>query len=301
MSQWNPSSGDWEHAEPHWAQDDADPGPPGGDYGWGGDQPEPRYPVPPDPADPYPPPTQPPMMSAPPIWEDSQPPKAYLWQQPEPPGGGRRVRTAVAVIAVVIFLAAGGAALAVELRSHGSTGAAPPSHGTSHSPAQGPSTATPGQATPTAVPTRARPSPPASPGAGATGIAVTSAAAGNPAAPQVVNFLGSYFRAINTHDYPAFRRLLDPAMQRIETAQKFAAGFRSTFDSGAVLLSLTTPVGGRLAAAMSFTSHQAPADSPDHSACTSWAITLYLEPTDTGYVIGLPPASYQARHQPCPG
>lgn len=311
MSQWNPSSSEWERAEPHWTEDQADSGTPDGGQsglsgeqqpGWGGDPPPRRYSMPPEPGDPYlPPPTQPPMMSAPPappIWEDPQPPKAYLWQPPEPPGPGRRTKAVVALIAVGLFLAAGGAALALELRSHGGTAGAP-AHGRSARPSQAPSLKTSPQATPTAVPTRARPSPSASPGPGSIGIAVTRAAAGNPAAPQVVDFLVSYFTAINAHDYPAFRRLLDPVMQRIETAQRFRTGFRSTVDSGAALISLATPPGGRLAAGISFTSHQSPVDSPDRSACTSWAITLYLEPTDSGYVIGPPPASYQASHQPC--
>jgi hypothetical protein len=315
MSQWNPSSGDWERAEPHWAQDQADPGTPGsGEIGWYGEEPErgaypygadggqPQYPysAPPQLDDPYPPPpTQPPPVgpAAPPMWEDPQPPKAYLWQQPQPPGPGRRTRTLVTVIAVGVFLVIGGAALAIEMHSHG--GAKPSAHGSSAGPSQASVATTAPQATPTTVPTRARPSGSPSPGAGAARVAITRAAAANPAAPQVVNLLVSYFTSINTHNYPAFLRLFDPLMQRIEIAQKFSTGFRSTYDSGASLISLTTRPGGGLAAAVSFTSNQSPVDSPDHTACTNWAITLYLEHSGKGYLIGPPPASYRASHQPC--
>jgi hypothetical protein len=241
--------------------------------------------------------------SPPPMWEDQQPPKAYLRQQPEPPGPpGHRTRKVVITLLVVALLAAGGSALALRLRSHDGKVAAASGHGatasrpaSSASPPQPP----PSQITPTPARTTARPSSSAGPPAGQVTVAVAPAAAREPAAASVASFLTSYFTAINAHDYQRFMPLLDQRMQQIETAQRFAAGFRSTTDSGAVLIGLSPVTGGRLAAIVQFTSHQSPADSPDHLACTHWTITLYLRPGGTGHLLGVPPPGYQASHQSC--
>ncbi|MGE5291092.1 MAG: hypothetical protein ACM3ML_28620 [Micromonosporaceae bacterium] len=317
MSHWNPSSSGRDPSWTDWAPDDPDPPPystpppspdppysarppHGGPY-YGAPPPHdaPYYGAPPydePPPDPY---EQPPIWAGlqapapPPMWEDPQPPKAYLRQQPSPPGPGRRARTVIALAVTVAVLAAGGGALAFELRSHRAhAGAA----GASHPPVSKPQQEQP---SPTASPTGSRtaPSPPATPGSAA--VAVAPAAARDPAAPQVVNLLTRYFTAINAHDYPAYLRLLDPQMQRIQTALRFSEGFRSTRDSGATLTGLSRAPDGRLAAAVSFTSHQSPADSPDQSACTHWTITLYLRSGGGGYLIGAPPSGYQASHQAC--
>jgi hypothetical protein len=130
-------------------------------------------------------------------------------------------------------------------------------------------------------------------------VAVAPAAARAPAAASVASFLTSYFTAINRHDYQRFRALLSQQMQQIETPQRFAAGFRSTTDSGAVLIGLSAAAGGRRAAIVDFTSRQSPADSPDHLACTRWTITLFLQPTAGSYLIGVPPTGYQASQRSC--
>jgi hypothetical protein len=242
---------------------------------------------------------EPPTESAPPMWEDEQPPSAYLRQQPEPPGPGRRTRTVAMTVLVILLLAAGGFALAVKIRSPGGRAAAAPSR---NAPANQPQGAS---AQPSAPVTRAvagatsRPSPPGSPPLGRATVAVASIAARNPAAASAATFLTSYFTAINGHDYQHFRPLLDRQMRQIETARRFAAGFRTTTDSGAVLIGLWATRGGRLTAIVQFTSHQAPADSPDHLACTRWIITLYLEPSGSGYLLGGPPARYHASRRAC--
>ena len=41
---------------------------------------------------------------------------------------------------------------------------------------------------------------------------------------------------------------------------------------------------------MIFTSHQNPADSPNHAACDIWGIVLSLTPTGSGYLITHSPA-----------
>jgi hypothetical protein len=242
-----------------------------------------------------------PQAPTPPMWDDPQPPKAYLRQQPSPPGSGRRGRAVIVVTAAVVIIAAVGGVLAYELRSHRAHSQAGPATAASTRVSQAQRARSSPTGSPAAGRTSPQPSrsPRASPG-NAT-VAVAHAAAGNPSAPQVVNLLTKYFTAINSHDYPAYLRLLDPQMQRIETGQRFSTGFRSTTDSGAKLTGLSTAPDGRLAAVVRFTSHQSPADSPDGSACTRWTITLYLTSGDGdgGYLIGMPPAGYQASHQTC--
>ena len=214
------------------------------------------------PADPY---VQPPMspapiwedpaaaaQSAPPMWEDQQPPKAYLRQQPEPPGPpGRRTRTIVITLLVILLCCARRprrARRARQAAARGGRGApsrGAPSRSATASQSQriAPSQPTP-HVTPTPARTTPRPSPSAGPPHGHATVAVASAAARDPAAASVASFLTSYFTAINAHDYQRFRSLLDQQMQQIETAQRFAAGFGSTTDSGAVLIGLSPTPGG---------------------------------------------------------
>jgi hypothetical protein len=285
------------------------------DQPWAGSQPAQHTWPPAQSANPYPEPPAPeqPMspapiwedplprtQSPPPMWEDQQPPKAYLRQQPEPPGPpGHRARTVVITLLVIVLLAAAGSAVALELRSHGGKAAATPSQRATASQPASPASPQPSRPAPTPVRSTARPSPPAGPPVARVAVAVAPAAARNPAAASVASFLTSYFTAINAHDYQRFAALLDRSMQQVETPQRFAAGFRSTTDSGAVLIGLAPVTGGRLAAIVQFTSHQSPADSPDHLACTHWTITLYLLPGGTGYLLGAPPPGYQASHQSC--
>jgi hypothetical protein len=111
-------------------------------------------------------------------------------------------------------------------------------------------------------------------------------------------FLNDYFTAINTHDYQQYFGLLDGQLQQGETAAKFRAGYRSTSDSAATLTALASP-GAQTAASVTFTSHQLATDSPTHTGCTRWSITLYLDPQGSSYVIGTAPSSYHAFYQAC--
>ena len=133
-------------------------------------------------------------------------------------------------------------------------------------------------------------------------VAVASAVGRNAALPQVIALLDRYFSAINQHDYAAYARLLDPQALQRSPASAFSAGDGSTTDSGETLTGLAGMSSGGevgLAAAVTFTSHQQPADSPDHSDCDAWSITLYLVPAGAGYLIGLPPAGYQGGFTAC--
>ena len=119
-------------------------------------------------------------------------------------------------------------------------------------------------------------------------VRIAPAVAIEPHAQQVVTVLDSYFSAINRHDFPAYRSLFIPAIR--VSLHVFGAGYQSTRDSRARLtgLAATGPLG--LAAAVTFVSHQIPADSPDHAACDRWHITVFLRHNGAGYRI--------RRHQP---
>ena len=152
--------------------------------------------------------------------------------------------------------------------------------------------------TPAVSPSTASQASPAS-GAQDTGpatVAIAPTASQQTSAPQVATFLETYFQAINTRDYSLYSSLYEPALR--PTLQQFQNGYRSTHDSGAVLTDLS-PTAIGLAATVSFTSHQQPADSATGTSCTSWNITLYLEPLGSTYQIVHPPDGYHAQYQAC--
>ncbi|HTX29600.1 MAG TPA: hypothetical protein VME19_21555 [Streptosporangiaceae bacterium] len=200
------------------------------------------------------------------------------------PSSGWRRRIVIAMVAVVVVAAAGGAA-AYELR-HGHGRPGPPAADGSGAAAR-PTTTHAGASAP--------------PGAAGGGLAVEAApsVAGNPALPQVMTLLRRYFSAINSHDYAAYSSLLSPQLLEQSTAAAFDSGDGSTADSGATLTGISATDAGGVAAAVTFTSHQEPADSPDNSACDNWSITLYLVPDGAGYLIGPPPPGYRATYVAC--
>jgi len=114
--------------------------------------------------------------------------------------------------------------------------------------------------------------------------------------PALVN---SYFTAINQHDYSAYASLLDQQAQRQNPESTFDSGYATTTDSAETLTSISGTGSGGLAASLTFTSQQSPADSPDSSSCDQWSITLFLVPNGAGYLIGTPPSSYSASYQAC--
>jgi hypothetical protein len=202
---------------------------------------------------------------------------------------GRRNKGIFIAVAVIAFLAVGGGAYAlVANHSHGS--AAPPTPSTSISATQS------APASPTAPTTAPPTSAPASTSSGT--VAVSAAAAGNGAAPQVTAFLNSYFTAINAHDYQAYDSLLDQQLQPYPQSS-FDAGYGSTTDSDETLTSITDTGSGGEAASVTFTSHQQPAESPDNSSCDQWSITLFLVPNGNGYLEGAAPSTYHAAYQAC--
>jgi len=93
--------------------------------------------------------------------------------------------------------------------------------------------------------------------------------------------------------------LLDRKMRRDESPQEFSSGFHSTTDSHAVLSAISGISPGQVDAAVTFTSHQLPTDSPSKTACTDWSITLYLRKQGGRYVLGPAPPGYHAVYQAC--
>jgi hypothetical protein len=84
------------------------------------------------------------------------------------------------------------------------------------------------------------------------------------------------------------------------TRAQFDKGYRSTADSDETLVGISTASDGDMAAEVTFTSHQDPADSPDQSqSCTSWDISLFLSQGGSGYLIDPAPSDYKASYQPC--
>jgi len=128
-----------------------------------------------------------------------------------------------------------------------------------------------------------------------TRAGVTSSAA----EPQVETLLSHYFHGINTRDYAEYASTLSPAKQAKQSQSTFNAGYATTNDSAMTLTSLASAGSGGLVATVTFTSHQSPAQSVDHSACNTWTLNLYLVPQGTGYLIGPAPAGYQPSHSDC--
>jgi hypothetical protein len=214
----------------------------------------------------------------------------------------RRGQTAIlTILLVVVLLAVGGGAYALVSHFTGhKTAAAPSGNPTLSAPATqaaGATTPTSPSATATASPT---PSATASPKVGpSSAVSVTAGVTANPAEPSVKAFLDRYFTAINTHNYAAFSSLLDSREQSVNTPSSFNSGYGSTTDSAERLTGIAGTSGGGEAATVAFTSHQTPAESPTKSSCTSWTITLYLQPNGSSYLIGPAPPGYHASYQAC--
>ncbi len=244
----------------------------------------------------------------------ASPGQAPYQPPPHEPGSAgshplRRSQSAILItLLVVVLLAVGGGAYALVSHFTGrKTVAQPSSHPTVSAPAKPTSsavTSTPASsptATATTSPTAsATPSRTASPSTSPTGgVTVSPAAAANPAEPGVAALVNDYFDAINAHDYTAYNNLLAPQQQAADTPSSFNTGYGSTTDSNERLTGITNTSGGGEAATLSFTSHQNAADSASQSACTSWTITLYLEPNGSSYLIGPTPPGYHAQYAAC--
>jgi hypothetical protein len=124
------------------------------------------------------------------------------------------------------------------------------------------------------------------------GVTVTigPGAAARPDAARVATFMAGYFDAINQRDYQSYLAAFDEQARPDYSRQKFLAEFGTTTDTAPSLTALSTE-GAGLRATVTFTSHQSPAKSFTHTACTAWTLRLYLEASGTSYLIGQPPGS----------
>jgi hypothetical protein len=215
-----------------------------------------------------------------------------------PPPGGRGKAVLAVLAAVVVLAAGGGVALWVTHRHHAGNGAPsaqPGPSGTGSQGSHGPSS--PAQS-PTPAPTPT-PTPTTTPTSSGSLVTVAPGVAQEPDASQVESYVISYFTAINNHSYQQYLALLDRKMRRHESPQKFSSGYHSTTDSRAVLSAISSIGPGRVGAAVTFTSHQLPADSASKTACTDWSITLHLIKQGGRFVLGPSPPGYQAVYHAC--
>lgn len=195
----------------------------------------------------------------------------------------------IALVAIAVLVGAGGTAVWLASRPAPAPSGAATADSTSA--ASSPSTAP-------AV-TSAPPASAGSTSGGQGGVRVASAAAQSPDAQAVAAFLGSYFAAINAHDYQAYSALLTSAVQQGLTQASFDHGYRGTVDSAESLVSISQVADGDTAATVTFTSHQNPDQANHQEACTDWRISLFLTSSGNSYLIDRPPAGYHAASAPC--
>lgn len=210
---------------------------------------------------------------------------------PGPQRSGRGRTTALVAGAIVVVVAAGAGAFALvsSLHKSGTTsGSSSSQAGNTSSSTVTTTPSTSSSSTPTPTPTTASPTPKPTP----TGIvAFAAGVSGNPYAAQVEDTFTRYFTGINTHSYTEFASALDAGMQAKNPQSSFDSGYATTTDSNETINSITGS-GGSLTAVVTFTARQAPADSPDNSACNNYTLTLPLVSQGSGYLITTPPTGY---------
>jgi hypothetical protein len=166
--------------------------------------------------------------------------------------------------------------------AHGQPATSAPAPSSPSAPAPAPVSSAPVSSAPPA----SSPAVSASP-AGVT-VTIGPGAADRPDAARVATFMAGYFDAINQRDYQSYLAAFDEQARPDYSRQKFLAEFGTTTDTAPSLTALSTE-GAGLLATVTFTSHQSPAKSFTHTACTAWTLRLYLEASGTSYLIGQPP------------
>lgn len=210
---------------------------------------------------------------------------------------GRNKRTLIAALMGVVVLAAGGGVAVWATHRHParpSSLAAQAKHRPTSQTANGSSPSLTPSPTPSLIST-----PTPSPISNAGIVAVAPDVVQDLRTSRVETFLNSYFTAINDHSYRRYSTLLDRALRQGESAQDFYAGYNSTTDSKAMLTAISSIGPGSASAAVTFTSHQLPADSPSDTTCTDWNITLYLMQQGSRYVLRAAPSDYHAAYRAC--
>ena len=228
-------------------------------------------------------------------------PPAQQYPPAQSPGGpeGRGRRGLFIVITVIVVLAAGGGAyaLAKSLGQHAT--AQPPATPGASASSQPPTTQPPTTQPPTASATPSA-SAPATPSPSPSLVTIAPGVPASSASGGVETLLSHYFHGINSHSYAEYTSTLTPAQQARQSQSTFDSGYATTADSGMTLTSLASSgTGTGLTATVTFTSHQAAAQSVDHSTCNDWTLNFYLVAQGNGYLIGPAPAGYQPDHSDC--
>jgi hypothetical protein len=239
----------------------------------------------------------PPTHPVPPMMPPPQPP--YSPGPDRRSAGGRRVLWTVVVLIVALAAGGGAYALVKGLGKHPSAQSTTPptrqaSTGAGSTPPASPTakaTASASGAASTSVTATPTPSP--------SLVTIAPGVGENTAVPPVETLLSHYFDGINTHNYTEYSSTLTPQNQANQPQSNFESGYSTTTDSGMTLTSLTATGGGDLTATVTFTSHQAAADSVDNSTCNNWTLNYYLVPNGTGYLISPAPSGYQPTYSDC--
>jgi hypothetical protein len=218
----------------------------------------------------------------------------------QPPEGrpGRKQTLWIAVAAIVLLAAGGGAFALVKTtgKSQAAGSGSPSPSLAARATAPLTQSASTQPATPQASATpSASPSPSPSPSPSVVGIAPGV----QPVSPQVEVVLSHYFQGINDRNYAEYASSQTAHGKKNQPESSFDAGYATTTDSNMMLTSLTPTGDGDLTATVTFTSHQAPSDSVDNSACNNWTLNLYLVPSGSGYLITPAPPDYEPTYTDC--
>lgn len=101
----------------------------------------------------------------------------------------------------------------------------------------------------------------------------------------VASSLTTYFSAINAHDFPTAYAMLGPTAQGRVSLDEMARDASTSHDEQIVLESVFSDGAGGQIAIVSFTSTQAPEDSPTSSTCNRWRIRYELVASGGSWLI----------------
>ncbi len=214
---------------------------------------------------------------------------ALTWTELETPPQRTRRRPAGLLIGagvgVLALLGVGGF-----LIRHTSVPAPPIPVAAATSSATGTATASPSRtkavvAPPVTIQTTAPTDTPTTPAPTPTGLgaADTTLVASDPRAPGVGQTFTAYFTAIDSHQYGEAYNLYSDAYRGRTPESRWEAGLKSTQDGQVSVQQIEDGANAAVLATVQFTSHQAPADAPDHkSTCTVWNLKYTLLPGGNG-------------------
>lgn len=150
----------------------------------------------------------------------------------------------------------------------------------------GGSTASGGGATSTSTPSTGST---AAPSLGTELVSVSSSAAAQPRAAEVVSLLDRHFRAINGGDYDAWSSTVIRKRASDQSRSAWTREFRSTKDSR-VSVSSISDTGSTVDIALTFTSNQNPADAPESLPVSQicWSTTWPAQATSSGLALATP-------------